>query len=50
MNQTPGQKPDKKPYRTPSLVLYGDLARITNAVGMSGNKDNGGGKTSKSLP
>ena len=39
MNSTTRQKPDRKPYRTPSLVRYGDLSRITNAVGMTGAKD-----------
>lgn len=47
MNPTPEKKPDKKPYQAPLLVRYGDLSRITNAVGSTGNMDGAGGKNSK---
>ena len=29
----------KKPYKTPQLVVYGDLRTITNAVGTVGGFD-----------
>jgi hypothetical protein len=31
----------RKPYRSPRLVVYGDLSRLTAMKG--GNKDDGGG-------
>lgn len=29
----------KKPYRTPKLVAYGDLADVTRATGKAGSMD-----------
>jgi hypothetical protein len=49
MKSEPKQAPQRKPYRTPALQVYGDLARITNAVGNMGNSDGGSGKTMSSL-
>lgn len=37
----------KKPYRSPRLVVYGDLRRLTTAKG-GPNVDSGGGPKSKS--
>ena len=40
--------PDLKiPYRKPKLIVYGDLRRITRAVGMTTNTDNGMGSNTK---
>ena len=36
------QKPAKKPYSTPKLVIYGNLSDITRAVGKTGALDGGG--------
>lgn len=33
----------KKPYEAPRLETYGDVAKITQAVGTMGNLDGGGG-------
>jgi hypothetical protein len=33
----------KKLYQPPKLLVYGDLAEMTRAVGTKGNKDGGGG-------
>ena len=43
MNSPPKLDPGKKPYSAPSLQQYGDLARITRAVGRSGQSDGGKG-------
>ena len=32
----------KKPFKDPHLVVYGDIQKITNAVGMVGGTDTGG--------
>jgi hypothetical protein len=41
MDSPPGQAPEneKKPYRAPALVHYGDLSRVTDMVGMMGAMD-----------
>ena len=44
------QKPAKQPYATPTLTTYGDVLRVTKAVGMSGDFDNGGGGDNKTQP
>ena len=31
----------KKPYETPRLETFGDVARITQSVGKTGNSDGG---------
>ena len=38
---TEGPPPGRRPYRAPSLVVYGNLARITDAVTFMGNLDGG---------
>ena len=35
----PDQRKAKKPYRTPRLETYGDLRKITNAVGAHAKPD-----------
>jgi len=45
-----GQQPTKKPYVTPTLTTYGDVLRITKAVGMSGDFDGGLPGNNKTLP
>lgn len=50
MSSTPQKTPGKKPYRSPSLVRYGDLARITSNVGTTGMADGGKGKKSMTSP
>ena len=32
----------KKPFHDPHLVVYGDIQKITNAIGKVGNVDTGG--------
>ncbi len=36
-----GNKPTKKPYQTPKLIVYGDIRKITETVGLKGNLDGG---------
>ncbi len=43
VNSPPKLDSGKKPYRAPSLHQYGDLARITRAVGRGGEDDGGKG-------
>ncbi len=40
----------KKPFRAPKLKIYGDVARITEAVGMSGAMDGAMGTNNKTAP
>ncbi len=40
-------KPIKKPYQTPKLLVYGDLAEMTRTTGMAGNRDGSVGSTKK---
>jgi hypothetical protein len=35
-------KAKKKPYEAPCLETYGDVARITNSIGMMGANPDGG--------
>jgi len=42
IDDTPTPPAPKKPYRAPKLVRWGTLRDITQAVGRSGNNDNGG--------
>jgi hypothetical protein len=45
------QKTMKKSYLTPTLTTYGDVRKITEATGMTGAQDHGGGAATKtSLP
>lgn len=37
-------------YSTPTLITYGDVREITQAVGNMGNDDGGAGATSKTQP
>jgi hypothetical protein len=37
----PDRKPSLKPYHRPRLRVYGDLNRLTLAVGMKGAPDGG---------
>jgi len=37
----PDRKPPLKPYHRPRLRIYGDLNRLTQAVGMKGAPDGG---------
>ena len=41
MNGTQKQKQKGKPYRTPSLVVYGDIRTITQAVGATSKTSDG---------
>jgi hypothetical protein len=34
-----GQQSPKKPYTTPTLVTYGDVLKLTEAVGATGRTD-----------
>ncbi len=34
-------KPAKKPYESPKLLVYGDLTEMTKALGRVGNPDGG---------
>jgi hypothetical protein len=40
-------QPSKKEFREPELVVYGDIRRITQAVGPTGKGDGGMGATNK---
>jgi len=40
------EKPIKKPYQSPKLLVYGDLKDMTKAIGTKGGVD-GGTKTGK---
>jgi hypothetical protein len=42
MKQLPDQKGKKKPYQSPKLLVYGDLAQMTQSRGKASNPD---GKT-----
>lgn len=50
MDSTPKQRPEKLPYRAPSLLHYGDLARITNSVSPNGMADGGKGNMKGTAP
>jgi len=41
---------NKKAYRSPELVVYGDVRQMTHTVGVNGNTDGVGGPGSKSNP
>ncbi len=43
------QEPDsaRKPYQHPELVVYGNISEITQALGMNGMMDGGGGGINK---
>ena len=34
---------EKKPYRPPELLIYGNIREITKNIGPKGNLDGGGG-------
>ena len=38
----------KQPYTSPVVHVYGDIRAITQAVGLTGKNDNGGGATNRS--
>jgi hypothetical protein len=38
----PSEKSTKKPYQSPKLLVYGDLAEMTKAVGRLARIDGGG--------
>jgi hypothetical protein len=38
----PTKHTTKKPYQPPKLLVYGDLAEMTKAVGTKGKLDGGG--------
>jgi len=44
----PIEKKNAKIYRSPQLIEYGNLQKLTNAVGMTGMMDGSGG--SKTAP
>lgn len=50
MDSPNSRRPGRKRYRAPSLVSYGDLAKVTHAVGMSGMLDGGMKPNRKSQP
>jgi len=35
----PSEKPAKKPYQPPKLLVYGELTQMTKSHGMSGRPD-----------
>lgn len=37
----------RRPYNPPELVIHGNVAEVTKAVGRQGTKDGGQGKTQK---
>jgi hypothetical protein len=37
------QKPGKRPYQTPQLLIYGTIREITRNIGPKGALDGGGG-------
>ena len=37
----PSEKPTKKPYQSPKLLVYGDLAEMTKALGLTSRIDGG---------
>ena len=37
----------RKTYQTPKLVIYGNISEITQALGMNGMMDGGGGGINK---
>ncbi len=39
----PAQRPAKKPYHPPKLLVYGDLTEMTKSLGSKGNVDGGHG-------
>lgn len=41
--------PQKKIYHPPQLSVYGDIRELTQAVGLSGKNDGGGGKDKTGL-
>ena len=47
--RTTGRLP-KKSYETPRLVEYGDIAAVTQTVGMGGNPDGGNGTMKATQP
>jgi len=38
----PSERLPKKPYQPPKLLVYGDLAEMTKAIGTKGHADGGG--------
>jgi len=40
----------KKPYQAPRLVAYGDIAAVTQTVGMNGMVDGGNGTMKATQP
>lgn len=37
----PSERPARKPYQSPKLLVYGDLTEMTKAVGTGGKLDGG---------
>jgi hypothetical protein len=37
----PSEKPAKKPYQSPKLLVYGDLTQMTQAAGKKSRPDGG---------
>jgi hypothetical protein len=44
----PSAKPAKKPYQSPKLLIYGNLAEMTLTKGRKGAPDGGKGNTFRS--
>jgi hypothetical protein len=42
--------PTKQSYEAPRLIEYGDIAAVTQAVGMTGNGDGGNGNMKATQP
>jgi hypothetical protein len=40
----------KKPYQAPRLVAYGDIAAVTQTLGMNGMSDGGNGTMKATQP
>jgi len=45
-----GEAQPKRVYRSPALVVYGDLLQITQTFGKSGLSDGGSGVNKKTSP
>jgi hypothetical protein len=42
MNRLPQKQEKKKPYESPKLIVYGNLAEMTQSKGTVGKPDTGG--------
>lgn len=41
MKQPSGKEAQKRPYQSPKLLVYGNVAQMTQATGRSGKPDGG---------